>query len=372
MSTPDQNFKSYGEIIVYTDSMRFAKKSYNLEGVIQLRDYKSYIHFDDIPGNAFIYVGKKIFPPTKLKRNVEINLPFNLSPNMIVAGGYIVNQLLDITNYDNDIDIFQIKYDEKEISEASDLLEYNYCYITDKAITFSLCDYTNDIQFIRKHARSVSNLLYSFDMAICQCCMWEGEIYMTYECAIELYYRRIFLNKFRMQFTTYYRLKKYMTLKECTLNFSQTGIILDGLYNMLCIVPDFSYGAILKKQNYVRRILDGTLDAFKSDSMQDAFDGKQSIEMIKNHISAISVSQFNQESINRVINYNRDVRLKHVDDIVSICRNVDVDRAIIGKNIRYIQSLLPEIEEIIFSYVLFVTKGRIPLYRNNIEFITTY
>jgi len=224
-----QEFKTYKQVTKFTDAQKYKSGKDHMDGIIHISEMEKYASIGKSPlGNSTVKTDTKLKSYFNISDNDTkyIIKNLNLDSSMIIAGGCVVDIIFGVFFLDDsfkDIDIFMFKYDEEKIKSMMVNKDINKYVVTDKAVTAYVSEH-RPIQFIRKDGGSISDILYSFDFAICQCCIWKGETYMTYECAIELTYKRIYINKSRSTATTYARARRYMLTKGCSINFDQTSI----------------------------------------------------------------------------------------------------------------------------------------------------
>lgn len=169
---------------------------------------------------------------------------YNIPDDFAIAGGYALGlcssrKLLVST----DIDIFPIVNNPDDIDYKHIISDLNkkcfYTIRTERAITGKSTIMRHEIQYILCPARTISELLYSFDIPICQIAIWKGKIYATYEWIAEAYSGQIFPNARRMSYNYHYRLKKYCITKGVNICYEYYGDISN--YNKVTRCNDIEY-----------------------------------------------------------------------------------------------------------------------------------
>lgn len=220
-------FKSHADLQNFTDDTRkmyIDRKANNLPfdyGLVELCDKNNkkiqlindievpYTHLTMSRGREFTYSysGSKF---TNMINKLMNNIGYK--DNFAIAGGSVVDVLTQRAYDTRDIDIFPI----------GDNIDYGYIvaslenkdgrsrlYRSDRAIT-KYGNTTPAIQYILCTSRTISELLYTFDMGACQVCIYKGKLYATYECIYELSKGTIFPKQSRLTENYYHRLGKYM------------------------------------------------------------------------------------------------------------------------------------------------------------------
>lgn len=137
-------------------------------------------------------------------------------PFAIVAGGFVLHMVTRDSFlgrwWPSDMDIFSIGTEgnlERAITLARAVFGSRIVRVSRHAITEVHSPEMYRRQVIIPGCRSPSELLYSFDIALNQICIWRGRIYCTYEFVWECYHQCIVVDPSRHSINYLQRLDKY-------------------------------------------------------------------------------------------------------------------------------------------------------------------